>query len=61
MIQIPLLDELRAIRRRLSEQCQGDMERYARMLQETKRPPGMKTRSEPFLPPPREYPEKASA
>lgn len=35
MIHVPLLDELREIRRRLSEQCDGDMERYVRMLRES--------------------------
>ena len=34
MIDIPLIDELREVRRRLSERCGCDAERYARMLQE---------------------------
>ena len=34
MIDIPLIDELREVRRRLSEQCGCDAERYAKMLQE---------------------------
>jgi len=41
MIQIPLLDELREIRRRLSEQCEGDVPRYVEMLREvSQRIPG---------------------
>jgi hypothetical protein len=35
MIDVPLIDELREARRRLSQSCQEDLERYARMLQET--------------------------
>jgi len=34
MIDIPLIDELREVRRRLSEQCGCDANRYAKMLQE---------------------------
>ena len=34
MIDIPLIDELREVRRRLSEQCGCDAERYATMLEE---------------------------
>ena len=33
MIDIPLVDELREVRRLLSEQCGCDAERYAKMLQ----------------------------
>jgi len=33
MISIPLIDELRATRRKLAEQCGGDVDRYAEMLQ----------------------------
>jgi hypothetical protein len=34
MIEISTLEELRAIRRRLSEECKGDPARYAAMLAE---------------------------
>ena len=34
MIDIPLIDELREVRRRLSEQCGCDAGRYAKMLQD---------------------------
>jgi hypothetical protein len=34
VIDIPLIDELREVRRQLSEQCGCDAERYAEMLQE---------------------------
>ena len=34
MIENPLLDELREIRRRLSEECQYDVYRYAEMLRQ---------------------------
>jgi hypothetical protein len=37
MISIPLLDELREIRRRLAAACQEDPFRYARMLEEETR------------------------
>ena len=34
MIEIPLIDELCEVRRRLSEEQQGDPERYAAMLRQ---------------------------
>ena len=34
MIEVVTLDELRDVRRRLSEQCGNDIERYAAMLAE---------------------------
>ena len=34
MIEIPLIDELREVRRRLADACQGDVVRYAQMLRE---------------------------
>ena len=34
MIEIPLIDELRETRRRLSEACGNDVARYAEMLRE---------------------------
>ena len=37
MIQIPPLDELREVRRRLSEACGNDPARYAEMLREMAR------------------------
>lgn len=33
MIEIPLIDELREVRRRLSDEYDGDPARYAEMLQ----------------------------
>lgn len=35
MIEIPLIDELREVRRRLADQCGGDTQRYAAMLRAT--------------------------
>ncbi len=37
MLEIPTLDELYEIRRRLSEECGGDLNRYAEMLQQVSR------------------------
>ncbi len=33
MISVPLIDELRETRRRLADECSGDLQRYAEMLQ----------------------------
>ncbi len=51
MIIVPLIDELREVRRRLAESCQGDVIRYAQMLREKSRvnPEGYITK--PLLPP----------
>ena len=35
MISFEPLDELRSIRRRLAEECGGDIERYGEMLRQT--------------------------
>lgn len=52
MIRIPILEELREIRSRLSAQCQHDVARYAQMLEEVAvRFPG-KYVTRPRLPPP---------
>ena len=32
MIDIPLIDELRETRRRLADECSGNLQRYAEML-----------------------------
>ena len=32
MISVPLIDKLRETRRRLAEECSGDLQRYAEML-----------------------------
>ncbi len=41
MISIPLIDELRATRRQLAEQCGCDVDQYAAMLQQvSQRHPG---------------------
>jgi hypothetical protein len=51
MIDIPLVEELRETRRRLAEQCGGDLQRYAAMLQEVARTlPGVYV-TQPLLPP----------
>jgi hypothetical protein len=50
MISIPLIDELREIRRRLAGACQEDVVRYAQMLQdETQAFPGTRV-FKPLLP-----------
>lgn len=61
MIDLPLLDELREIRRRLSEECQGDVEEYARMLQQVPLPPNAVPVSTPLLPTASSSSTKASA
>jgi hypothetical protein len=53
MINLPLLDELRVIRRRLSEEMGNDVERYAAMLQAGAEDPAAEYISEPVLPTPR--------
>ena len=34
MISVPLIDELRETRRRLANECAGDLDRYAEMLRQ---------------------------
>ncbi len=46
MISVPLIDELRETRRRLAEECSGDLHRYAEMLMRvSERLPGQYIRS----------------
>ena len=52
MIDVPLLDELREIRRRLSEAVGCDAERYAATLDEIAKKSGAKYVTEPLLPEP---------
>ncbi len=52
MINVPLLDELRAIRARLAEEQELDVERYAAMLGALAKNSGATYITEPFLPPP---------
>lgn len=41
MISVPLIDELRETRRRLADECSGDLQRYAEMLRQvSERIPG---------------------
>ncbi len=41
MISVPLIDELRETRRRLADECAGDLDRYAEMLRQvSERIPG---------------------
>jgi hypothetical protein len=41
MISVPLIDELRETRRRLADECSGDVQRYAEMLRQvSERIPG---------------------
>ena len=50
MKDVPLLDELRATRRRLAEEQELDAERYAAMLRELARESSGAYVTEPFLP-----------
>ena len=46
MISVPLIDELRETRRRLADECAGDLDRYAEMLRAvSQRIPGQYIRS----------------
>jgi hypothetical protein len=51
MKDVPLLDELRAIRRRLAEEMQLDAERYAAMLRGVAQDSAGEYITKPFLPP----------
>jgi hypothetical protein len=51
MKDVPVLDELRAIRRRLAEEVELDAERYAAMLRGVANAPAGEYVTEPFLPP----------
>jgi len=52
MKNVPLIDELRAVRQRLAEEQELDVDRYAAMLREVAQTlPGNYVR-EPLLPPP---------
>ena len=58
MTDILVIEELRAARRRLAEQCGSDVQRYAVMLQELSRAlPGVYV-NQPLLPPPSPVPEE---
>ena len=60
MISIPLIDELRATRRQLAEQCGCDVDRYAEMLQQvSERLPG-RYLQKPLVGEP-DYPTKPAA
>ena len=46
MISVPLIDELRETRRRLADECSGDVQRYAEMLRQvSERIPGQYIRT----------------
>jgi len=46
MISVPLIDELRETRRRLADECSGDLQRYAEMLRQvSERIPGQYIRT----------------
>jgi hypothetical protein len=51
MIEIPLIDELREVRRRLAEACQGDVARYAQMLRQKSRIKPESYVTKPLIPP----------
>ena len=51
MKNVPLIDELRAIRQRLAEEQELDVQRYAAMLQQVAQTLPGDYRREPFLPP----------
>ncbi len=51
MKDVPLLDELRATRRRLAEDLELDVERYAAMLRAFAQTSAGKYVTEPLLPP----------
>ncbi len=51
MKDVPLLDELRATRRRLAEELELDAERYAAMLRGVAQTSAGEYVTEPFLPP----------
>jgi hypothetical protein len=51
MKDVPLLDELRATRRRLAEELQLDAQRYAAMLRGVAHASAGDYVTEPFLPP----------
>ena len=58
MTNILVVEELRETRRRLAEQCGGDVPRYAAMLQELCRAlPGVYVK-QPILPAPSPVPEE---
>ena len=56
MIEIPLIDELREVRRKLAEACQGDVVRYAQMLRERSQLKPEDYVTKPLLPPRQEQP-----
>jgi hypothetical protein len=56
MIDVPLIDELREVRRRLADGSQGDVVLYAQMLREKSRVKPGNYVSRPLLPPRPETP-----
>ncbi len=56
MIDVPLIDELREVRRRLADGAQGDVVLYAQMLREKSRVKPDNYVSRPLLPPRPEVP-----
>jgi hypothetical protein len=51
MKNVPVLDELRAIRRRLAQEQEFDVERYAAMLRDLARSQPGRYLTQPILPP----------
>jgi hypothetical protein len=51
VIEIPLIDELREVRRRLADACQGDVARYAQMLRERSQVNSKNYVTKPLTPP----------
>ena len=56
MINVPLIDELREVRRRLADGAQGNVVLYAQMLREKSRVKPDNYVSRPLLPPRPEVP-----
>ncbi len=51
MMEIPLIDEFREIRRRLAEACEGDVGRYTEMLRQKSRINPERYVTKPLSPP----------
>lgn len=61
MIDIPTIDELREVRRRLAEQAGGDVQRYAESLRKALTDDAAPRIERPLTPPGTESPERSSA